>query len=1153
MNTQRYFKNLEREVKKVYAIAEEARKKGFDPIDYVEIPLAMTMAEKVVGLISTIYPQMQDSEIAKRILELEKEHGKLDPAVSLQIAEEIAKQKFCKFSNLLQAIDAGVRVGFAYFTLGVVSSPIEGFTEIKIMRRGDGKEYLSPYYSGPVRSAGGTGSAFSLVILDHLREIFGYEVYDPTQEEIKRTITELVDYHERITNLQYMPTDQEIVFLAENLPIQVNGEPSEKLEVSNYKNLDRINTNFIRGGVCLVIGEGIAQKASKIKRIVDKLRKKGFKLSAWNFLEKFIEMHEKREIGEVDDSPTYIKDLVAGRPVFGHPSRSGGFRFRYGRGRVNGFSAASIHPATMAITDSFIAIGTQLKVEKPTKGCAITSCDTIEGPIVKMFNGSVKKIKSKEEAKKFYPDVEEIIYLGDILFSLGDVMNRNSNLLKSGYVEEWWKLDLREKDSELEKNTDCFNLSFNNSIEISRKYKIPLHPNFIFYWTEISNEQFLGLIKWLKYSRVDKKIIFPFNSFEQEKFKIGKRALELIGIEHDVTIENVVLNKENSKALFVNLGIDTEILEGEQILLNEYINIDKYDLNKPVLDIINSVSVFQIKDKAGDFIGTRMGRPEKAKLRKLVGSPNVLFPVGNEGGRLRSVQEACERGEVKSSFPIYFCEKCKKETIYFVCENCGSRCIKMNYCPECKIKSIKKCQEHLKVNSYCTQSLDINHYFEKAIEKLKLTKTEIPLLIKGVRGTSSAEHKTEHLSKGILRALFDLQVNKDGTIRFDATELPMTAFKPKEISVGVEKLKELGYTQDIFGKPLENNEQILELMPHDIILPSSSESQDEKADEVFIRICNFIDILLERFYGIGSFYNVRDRNDLVGQLGVCMAPHNCAGVICRIIGFSNTLGLFASPYMHAAVRRDCDGDELAIMLLGDVLLNFSKEFLPSHRGGTQDAPLVLNAKIDAGEVDDQILDFELVNEYPIDLYRLAELRKHSSEIKINNVKTALREGKNPFVNLGFTHEISNINEGVVCSSYKLLATMKDKVKHQMEFVEKIRAVDTSDTARLIIDRHFIKDLRGNLRKFSTQEFRCVKCNEIMRRPPLSGVCTKCGGKIIFTINEGGIRKYLEPALELAKKYNLSPYIRQSLDLIKRYIDSIFGKEQEKQEALGKWF
>jgi len=86
-----------------------------------------------------------------------------------------------------------------------------------------------------------------------------------------------------------------------------------------------------------------------------------------------------------------------------------------------------------------------------------------------------------------------------------------------------------------------------------------------------------------------------------------------------------------------------------------------------------------------------------------------------------------------------------------------------------------------------------------------------------------------------------------------------------------------------------------------------------------------------------------------------------------------------------------------------------------------------------------------------------------------------------------------------------------------------------------------------------QGFRCVACNESIRRPPLTGVCPKCNGKIIFTIHEGGIKKYLEPAIELAEKYNLSPYIKQCLELTKRYIDSVFGKELEKQEALGKWF
>ena len=220
-------------------------------------------------------------------------------------------------------------------------------------------------------------------------------------------------------------------------------------------------------------------------------------------------------------------------------------------------------------------------------------------------------------------------------------------------------------------------------------------------------------------------------------------------------------------------------------------------------------------------------------------------------------------------------------------------------------------------------------------------------------------------------------------------------------------------------------------------------------------------------------------------------------------------------------------------------------------------PLVLNARIDVGEVDDQILDFEVVPEghYPLDLYRAAEERKHSSEVKVLSVKDLLKENRIPYSGLGFTHDTSDMNTGVSCSNYKILATMQDKVKRQMELVEKIRASDTSDTARLVIERHFIRDMRGNLRKFSMQGFRCVLCGESLRRPPISGVCpaAACKGKIIFTIHEGGIKKYLEPALELANKYNLSSYIKQSLELTKRYIDSIFGRETEKQETISKWF
>jgi len=280
-------------------------------------------------------------------------------------------------------------------------------------------------------------------------------------------------------------------------------------------------------------------------------------------------------------------------------------------------------------------------------------------------------------------------------------------------------------------------------------------------------------------------------------------------------------------------------------------------------------------------------------------------------------------------------------------------------------------------------------------------------------------------------------------------------------------------------------------------------------------------------------------------LVVCMAPHNCAGVVGRIIGWTDIQGLLASPYMHAAMRRDCDGDEAAVMMLMDVLMNFSRKFLPGHRGGSQDAPLVLNARIRAGEVDDQILFLDTSDKYSLDLYKAASEGKHSSEVREELVRDRLKNGKEePFVGAGFTHDTSNFNAGVVNGAYKVLPTMKEKVAAQMELVGKIRAVDEDDVARLVLERHFIRDIRGNLRKFARQGFRCSKCNEKFRRPPLKGSCTKCDGKIIFTISEGSVRKYLEPALELMRNYDISSYTKEGMELTQEYIESIFGKGEE---------
>jgi DNA polymerase II large subunit len=1192
---QGYFDQLEKETLEAYAIAIKARKKGYDPDTKPEIVLAKNLAERVIGLISVVAPQLRDSGAIKRIVELEKEYGILDWRVAFQISLEVAQENFCKFKDKREAMEVGIRTGFAYVTLGAVSAPLEGFTDLEIKPRRDGTgEFFCLNFSGPIRAAGGTAAAVCVLIGDYVRKKMGYATYDPDEKEIKRCHAELTDYHEWITNLQYFPSKEELEFLVANMPLEVSGDPSEKYEISNVtlKDLPRIPTNRMRSGYCLIYSGCLPLKAPKVWA---KLAKWGdaFDMKQWSFLDEFIKLQKKmkaRESGSKkderkEDAPkikpdyTFIADLVAGRPVFGYPLRSGGFRLRYGRSRTSGYSAQSIHPASMIVLNEFIAIATQLKVERPGKAGAYTSCDLIDGPIVKLKNGSVLCVNSEKEAKQLKNDVEEILYLGDVLINYGDFFDRAHPLVPAGYVQEEWILEVEraaallfgtldfDKLSELlDIDSDKLDLLFKKplttkisseaALHISERLHVPLHPQHTFYWNSINPEGVLSLVDWIceKGSFIQSESGVPglfVNGFE------AKRQLELLGVEHVPYETGFFIEKDNALSLLVNLGAKKPIDLNET---KEKMRLSlASDQKIKTLDLINSFSSVSIRDKCGTFIGSRMGRPEKAKIRKLTSSPHVLFPVGNEGGKYRSFQSALEKGYISAQFAPHYCKSCKRESVFSVCEICDRPTEKFAYCKKqnalvradksncsgCKDPDLKDgvpCEPQ----PFKTTNFNLKEAFPLFLKKIN---TNIyPDLIKGVKGTSNKEHIPEHLIKGILRAKHSVYVNKDGTIRYDCSEVPLTHFKPKEIGVPVSRLKELGYLMDISGSLLESEDQILELKPQDILLPCSPVSPEEPADDILFRTANFVDELLETFYGLKPFYKLKSKEDLVGHLVVGLAPHTSAGILCRIIGFSKTQGFFSHPYVHAAMRRDCDGDESCFLLLMDGLLNFSKKYLPESRGSTMDAPLVLTYILNPTEVDDMVFNMDIAWKYPLSFYAAARQYKMPWDVKIKQVSHVLRSPLQ-YEKMGFTHDTGDLNAGVLCSAYKLLPSMEDKLKSQMDLAEKIRAVDAADVAKLVIDKHFMKDTKGNLRKFSQQEFRCVECNEKFRRPPLSGKCTACGGKLIFTVSEGFVIKYLELSMALAEKYKVPTYTKQTLALLKENVESVFGKEKEHQEGL----
>ncbi|VVB75872.1 DNA polymerase II large subunit [Candidatus Tiddalikarchaeum anstoanum] len=500
-----------------------------------------------------------------------------------------------------------------------------------------------------------------------------------------------------------------------------------------------------------------------------------------------------------------------------------------------------------------------------------------------------------------------------------------------------------------------------------------------------------------------------------------------------------------------------------------------------------------------------------------------------------------------AEFPLFYCAKCNKETVYRTCEYCGAKSDLKYFCNKCKKISMMKSCCGIPTKPYNKRPININHYIRLALKRSGL---QMPQLVKGVRGVWDKERLTEDFMKALLRAKNDVFVNKDGTVRYDIIETVCTHFRCSEIGLSIEKAKKLGYTKDIEGSALENQNQVLELLPQDVILPDCKEWHDASASDFLLRVCSFIDDELRFFYNLPPFFNFKVKDDLIGIHIISLAPHTSAGIVSRVIGFSKTQGMYAHPYLHAACRRNADGDELGIILLLDALLNFSRKFLPDHRGTrTMDAPLVLSVKLDPMEVDSEAFNVDVVDHYPLEFYEAAVNCKMPAEFTgIKRVNDLLNKPEQ-FEGLKFTHDTSTMNQGPYVSAYKTLESMDDKMQSQIGLAMKLKGVDATDVARLVIEKHFLKDLKGNLRKYSRQGFRCVNCNEKYRRPPLSGKCNACGGKIVLTIAEGSVKKYLEACLNLGKKFKLSPYLQQDLMLLERRIEGLFGRAATKQIRL----
>ncbi len=1124
-----YVGTLENKLSQLYAVSEKARAKGFDPKLKPECIVAKDLADLVEGLVGP-------TSVAESIRELSKRLPREE--LAFKIAEEIVYGKFGHM-EAEAAAEQSIRTALAILTEGLTAAPLQGVAKVKIKTNRDRTRYLAIYFAGPIRSAGGTDQALTLVVGDFVRRLLGLDRYKPAEEEISRFIEEARLYERSVSRFQYHVLDDELRKALQWLPVEVTGTESDPVEVSSFRNLPRIETNRVRGGALRVVNDGVVGRSLKVLTIIEKLGIQG-----WDWLKEFRKKSEKKSAGFMDD-------VIAGRPIFSFPSRRGGFRLRYGRARNTGLSAVGVHPATMLVLQGFLAAGTQLRLELPGKGGIAVPVDTVELPIVRLKNGSVVRV-TIENFNVIKGDIEKILFLGDILIGYGDFLYSSKSLVPSGYVEEWWVEDLQKAVAErfkgnLEAVTEATKIplerlkiflanpftdkpNVKEAVTLSIALHVPLHPSFTFFWSYLSSAEDLKLLRnWLQRAEVQFEDGTCYEIVGEIETTV-KQALETICLPHEVSDGKILIKNEDAHAFAFCLGYGKSFDENSS------------SAAPSVLEMIGTLSGVLVREKAPTLVGARMGRPEKAKRREMKPLVHVLFPVGLSGGSQRDIVEASKKEPAFVEVVKRKCPVCKAFTFRITCPACGSETVPEKSCPRCgRVLNGEECPAcKTPAHFYQKQVINFREMLESACSRLGVS---TPKILKGVKGLTNEKKIPEIIEKGVLRSRHDLSVYKDGTIRFDVTNAPLTHFKPSEIGVSVERIRQLGYTYTINGEELTKPNQMCELKLQDIIIPM-------KCAKYFVRVANFLDELLTKVYGLSPYYNVKQVEDLVGHLVAGLAPHTSVSIIGRIVGFTNLNVCYAHPIWHSAKRRDCDGDEDALMLALDTLLNFSKEFLPAQIGGIMDAPLLLIPIVNPQEVQRQAHDVDVAKAYPLEFYEktwdCTEAKQVSRLIDLIEYRLG---SEAQFEGFNFTTPVSNINMGNAESAYKLFKTMVEKLNSQLDLAEKIEAVDARKVALKVLTKHFIRDIAGNLRAYSTQGFRCKSCNKHFRRLPLRGKCPSCGGQLTLTVYRGGIEKYLEAAEHLVEKYRLPRYYSQRITLVREEISALFEGRKLKQITL----
>ncbi|MFX0209325.1 MAG: hypothetical protein ACFFDT_25300, partial [Candidatus Hodarchaeota archaeon] len=399
--------------------------------------------------------------------------------------------------------------------------------------------------------------------------------------------------------------------------------------------------------------------------------------------------------------------------------------------------------------------------------------------------------------------------------------------------------------------------------------------------------------------------------------------------------------------------------------------------------------------------------------------------------------------------------------------------------------------------------------------------------IKGVSFLNSKNRIPEHIMKGILRSKHDIFVYKDGTARFDQTNAPLTHFTPKEINISIKDLIQLGYSHDIFGDDLTQENQLIELYPYDVIVSKA-------AGEFLVRLSNFIDDELRYLYELSPYYRINSLENIIGLLIVGISPFSTVATIGRIIGYTENNVVFAHPLWHWMKTRNCNGDIDSMTLLLDVLLNFSKELLPAARGGAMDVPFIINL---LDEWQDATA-YSIYNSVVLNL-----VFYHTIDEKPLKEELLLYPQSYLIPSFPKDQEIDNISHYQFNNRFRE-SKIVSKIDAALQVLQRIRGIKEGEFVDSILEYDFLEKITNSMDRFFLQPVRCKRCKTTYRRIPLTSKCSVCHQETIgLTLSEGWVLRYLQIINQLKEKYDLdlSDYSKSWIELIKLNKRLLFDK------------